>query len=74
MGIIMILRMELGEQSYDIAVGRGLLGEAGKLLNLKRKVLIVTDTGVPDEYAKSCRGMPASRYIYISAGRGQQVL
>ncbi|MDD4124754.1 MAG: 3-dehydroquinate synthase, partial [Eubacteriales bacterium] len=52
MGIIMILRMELGEQSYDIAVGRGLLGEAGKLLNLKRKVLIVTDTGVPDEYAK----------------------
>lgn len=43
--------MALGENSYDILLERGLLGRAGELLDLGRKVLIVTDTGVPERYA-----------------------
>ena len=49
----MILQMELGERSYAIRVERGCLQKAGQLLNLKRKVCIVTDAGVPAQYAKT---------------------
>ena len=45
------LRMELGEDSYDILMERGILSRAGELLQLDRRVLIVTDTGVPRAYA-----------------------
>jgi 3-dehydroquinate synthase len=44
--------MNLGEDSYDIVVERGVLADASKYLNLNRRVLVVTDSGVPAEYAK----------------------
>ncbi|MBQ8550033.1 MAG: 3-dehydroquinate synthase [Clostridia bacterium] len=37
---------------YEIVLGRGCLARAGELLNLHRRVLVVTDDGVPAEYAK----------------------
>ena len=49
----MTLRMELGDRSYDIVVERGCLQKAGQLLDLARKVCIVTDEGVPAQYAKT---------------------
>ena len=53
------LRMELGEHSYDILLEDGCLSRAGELLDLNRRVLVVTDSGVPAEYgaavAASCR-------------------
>ncbi len=49
----MILPLTLPQNSYDIVIERGCLQQAGQLLNLNRKVLIVTDTGVPEEYAKT---------------------
>lgn len=55
----MTISMELGERSYDIILERGCLERAGELLKLDRKCLIVTDDGVPKEYAEalaaSCR-------------------
>ena len=47
----MIIPICLGSDSYDIILERGVLSKAGALLKLDRKVLIVTDTGVPEEYA-----------------------
>ena len=47
------LHLDLGDRGYDITVGRGLLADAGKYFNLERKVFIVTDTGVPKEYAET---------------------
>ena len=44
--------MDLGARGYDIFVGRKLIDDAGKLVNLERKVFIVTDDNVPAEYAK----------------------
>ena len=32
--------------SYDIVLERGVLGKAGAYLNLRRKVMIVSDSGV----------------------------
>ena len=49
----MIIHMNLGQDSYDIVVERGVLTKANQHLNLNRRVLIVTDEGVPSEYAKT---------------------
>ena len=45
--------MNLGENSYDIVVECGILANAKTELNLNRRVLVVTDSGVPEEYAKT---------------------
>ena len=45
--------MNLGNDSYDITVERGILSRASEYLNLNRRVLVVTDTGVPAEYART---------------------
>ncbi len=47
----MTIHMNLGEDSYDIIVERGVFAKAGEHLNLNRRVLVVTDSGVPSEYA-----------------------
>ena len=49
----MTIHMNLGCDSYDIIVKRGVLEDAKGHLNLDRRVLIVTDSGVPAEYAKA---------------------
>ncbi|MBR5271991.1 MAG: 3-dehydroquinate synthase [Clostridia bacterium] len=48
----MILRVNLPMDSYDIILERGCLKNAKDLLNLNRKCLIVTDSGVPEKYAQ----------------------
>lgn len=47
------LRVDLGDRGYDINVGRGLLSRAEEFFSLERKVLVVTDSGVPEIYAKT---------------------
>lgn len=49
----MIIKMDLGKDSYDIVVERGALKKIDTLLNLDRKVLVLTDSGVPSQYAKN---------------------
>lgn len=51
----MKLTMRLRERSYDIILKRGALDWVGQLANLDRRVLIVTDSGVPAEYAERVR-------------------
>ncbi|MBE7010918.1 MAG: 3-dehydroquinate synthase [Ruminococcaceae bacterium] len=48
----MIIPVKTQTGSYNIYVQRGALETAGTYLNLNRKVLIVTDTGVPAAYAQ----------------------
>ena len=45
------LHMDLGAFSYDIIIERGALHRAGELLDLDRRVLVLTDDGVPGQYA-----------------------
>ncbi len=49
----MILPVKAGQTDYDIVIEPGCLKRAGELLDLNRKALIVTDDGVPAEYAKT---------------------
>lgn len=47
-----VIPLHLGDRSYDILLRRGSLKTFGQFVNLKRRVLIVTDDGVPEEYSK----------------------
>ena len=49
----MNIHLDLKENSYDIIVERGIISNAGEYLNLARRVLVVTDSGVPEKYAKT---------------------
>ena len=49
----MKIHMNLGDDSYDIIIERGVLADASKYFDLNRRVLVVTDSGVPAEYAKT---------------------
>lgn len=49
----MIQTVHLGSRSYDVVIERGCLQKVGDLLSLQRKVLIVTDSGVPAIYAET---------------------
>lgn len=49
----MNIHLDLKENSYDIIVERGILEKANEHLNLNRRVLVVTDSGVPGSYAKT---------------------
>ena len=60
-----MIRMNLGKNSYNIELQRGNLERAGELLNLKRKVMIVTDDGVPSIYAEKIASQCAEAYIEV---------
>ena len=45
------LTMNLGERSYDIILKNGALENLYQFARLDRKVAVVTDSGVPAEYA-----------------------
>ena len=60
-----VLRMELGSDSYDIVLERGCLHRAGELLDLKRKVMIVTGELVPRQYARTVAGQCAEPFLHI---------
>ena len=59
----MIIPLNLEKNSYDIIIERGCLKETGKHLFLNRKVLIVTDDGVPAEYSRTLASFCAQPYI-----------
>lgn len=60
----MKLTVSLGQNSYDILVERGMLDSIGSLLNLNRRVLIITDDGVPAEYAQKVAGQSKNPFVF----------
>ena len=67
------ITLNLGERSYGIFVGRNLLSSVGELLDLKRKVLVLTDSGVPKEYSEKIRAQAkAARVLTVNMGEGSK--
>ncbi len=67
----MTLRYRSAGLSYDITIGTGILGDAGKLFALDRKVLVITDEGVPPQYADAVlRQCPDASLLVIPQGEG----
>lgn len=70
-GNVTKIRLKLGINGYDITVGRGLLSSAKSILNLDRKVFILTDSGVPEEYAKTIKNSSKEAKIFtVQMGEG----
>ena len=69
----MVLHMDLPQNGYDIILERGALHRAGELLRLDRRVLIVTDDGVPAEYAKTVAAQcKAPTVVTVPMGEGSK--
>ena len=64
-----------GAAGYDIIIENGVLRRAGELLNLDRKVMIVTDDGVPEHYVKSLAAQCREPHLYtMPQGEGSKCL
>ena len=69
------LHLNLGGRGYDITIGRGLLDNADKYFNLKRKVFILTDSGVPCQYSKKIAKLSENAKIFtVPEGEGSKSL
>ncbi len=67
------IKMELGDRSYNIHVERGSLSHADKYFNLNRRVLILTDSGVPSEYARTVAALARDAFIVtVPEGEGSK--
>ena len=60
-----VIKVNLGKNSYNITIGRGSLSHAEKYLNLKRKVLIVTDDNIPKKYIQKIKSKSQKAYIVV---------
>ncbi len=71
----MKLHMDLGKSSYDIVVERGLLNHIGDYINVNRKVMIISDDGVPRSYCDMLLKQCPKGYSHIVAqGEGAKSL
>ena len=69
----MTLSVRTGTGKYDIICERGALSRVGELLNLSRKVLIVTDDGVPAQYAESvAKACYEPHIVTLACGEGSK--
>ena len=67
----MVIHVELGASSYDIELSRGALSRAGELIPMQRKVLVVTDSGVPAVYADTVASF-AKEAVKVVIPRGEE--
>ena len=62
----MIIPVKMKDADYDIVLERGALKKVGEYINIKdNKVLIVTDSGVPEEYAQTVAASFGHSFIHI---------
>lgn len=65
--------VSLAGASYEINIGRGLINQANRFFNLERRALIVTDDGVPKEYAERVGSLcKEARIITIKQGEASK--
>jgi len=69
------LHLDLAQNGYDVMIGRGILARAGELLALERRVLVVTDDGVPPAYAAAVAAQCAKpELVTLPMGEGSKSL
>lgn len=60
----MIIPLKLGADSYDITLERGALKKAADIFKIKGKVLVVTDSGVPEAYSRCVAEQFSDSFIF----------
>ena len=69
------LRVNHGGEGYDILISSGALDRAGELLSLDRRVLIVTDEGVPEAcWKRVAAACPQATAVVLPAGEKSKTL
>ena len=66
-----VITVSLGERSYPIYIGSGLIGEAGELFGFNGRALILTDSGVPTEYSRAVARAFAGRSEIFTVKEGE---
>ncbi len=59
----MIIPVKTNTGEYNIYLESGILAKVGALINLNRKVLIVTDSGVPERYSKTVASQCTEAFV-----------
>lgn len=67
----MIVPVKTDTWNYDIVLEPGAIKNAGELLNLNRRVLVVTDSGVPAQYAETVAAQCGEAAI-VTIPQGEQ--
>jgi len=71
----MIIPVKTSQGFYNIILGRGEISNADKYMKLDRRVLIVTDSGVPKKYSEKVASLCKSPVIYtIPEGEASKTL
>ncbi len=67
----MQLSVNLQQKSYDIIIERGILNRIATYANLNRKILIISDAGVPKRYVDTVMAQcPQGAYNIVQQGEG----
>ncbi len=66
----MIIPVRTAAGGYDIWLERGAINRAGEFMNLNRRVLVVTDSGVPAQYAETVAAQCAEPTV-VSVPEGE---
>ena len=61
----MKLHVDLKENGYDIYMEKGILYRLNDHIQLNRKVMIITDTGVPNSYAQTVKEQCKEGYVHV---------
>ena len=70
-----VLNMNLGDDSYPIIIEKGSLTRANEYFCLDRNVFIITDSGVPDIYARKIADLCKNATVYtVDEGEGSKSL
>lgn len=68
-----VLTVSVKDGSYPVVIARGALERADRYFDLNRRVFILTDSGVPKEYAQTIEKLCASSVIYtVEEGEGSK--
>ena len=69
----MNIKVDLAGHGYGIVLQRGALADAGEIFGLDRNVCILTDSGVPRQYAETVAGACRKAWIEtVPAGEGSK--
>ncbi len=69
----MTIHLNLPQNGYDIILERGVLARAKEHLNLNRRVLVVTDEGVPAQYAQTVAAQcKQATVVTVAQGEGSK--
>ncbi len=60
----MIIPLNLGEKSYDITLERGAISKTAEIFKIKGRVLVVTDSGVPESYSRTVASQFDESFIF----------